>query len=70
MQESPSLNPSAEIDPVLPIRVAAILAGDVHRCTLQRCVDRGELQFIRISPRRIGVRKSELLRWLDSRAAA
>ena len=43
MQESPSLNPSAEIDPVLPIRVAAILAGDVHRCTLQRCVDRGEL---------------------------
>jgi len=68
MQES--LNPSAEIDPVLPIHDAAILAGNVHRCTLRRCANRGELQLIRVSPRRIGVRKSELLRWLDSRAAA
>jgi hypothetical protein len=51
------------VDPVLPIKAAAALAGDVHHCTLRRCAERGELQLIRISPRRVGIRKSEFTIW-------
>ena len=56
----------ADIDPLLPLDELAVLAGNVHRATLRRCFKRGELQFVRISPRRVGVRKSEAIRWLQS----
>jgi hypothetical protein len=37
--------------------------------TLKRCHKRGELRILKLSPRRIGVRLSDLARFLDSRAA-
>ena len=37
--------------------------------TLKRCNKRGELRILRLSPRRIGVRLSDLNAFLESRAA-
>jgi len=54
-------------DPILPIEFAALEAGVCSR-TLRRCHDRKEIEFIRISPRRIGVRRSELARFINERA--
>jgi len=59
----------AELDPVITLDDAANFAS-VHRDTLRRCGRRGDIDIVQISPRRIGIRKSELRRWLDSRAAA
>jgi excisionase family DNA binding protein len=53
-------------DRVLAIPEAALLAG-VSVDTLRRVARRGELTILRLSPRRIGIRASELARWLASR---
>lgn len=37
--------------------------------TLRRCHQRGELRILKLSPRRIGIRLSDLQAFLDSRAA-
>lgn len=37
--------------------------------TLKRCNKRGELRILRLSPRRIGVRLSDLNAFLESRSA-
>ena len=47
---------------------AAHLAG-VSPDTLRRCHKRQELKLIKISPRRVGVRLSDLKAFIDARAA-
>jgi hypothetical protein len=54
-------------DPVLPVDFAALEVGLSSR-TLRRCHERGEIQFVKLSPRRIGIRRSELERFITSRA--
>jgi len=58
----------ASDDRVLTIYEVAERTG-CSVATLRRCAKRGELRLLRLSPRRIGVRLSELRRWLDARAA-
>jgi hypothetical protein len=58
-----------ELDQALPIAVAA-KSVSMHRDTLLRCARRGELKIIKLSPRKLAVLRSELKRWLDSKAAA
>ena len=41
----------------------------VSKSTLKRIKSRGEIKFTQLSPRRIGIRRSELTRWLDARNA-
>lgn len=60
---------TSEIDQVLPIAVAA-KSVSMHRDTLLNCWKRGELKIIKLSPRKLGVRKTELERWLSSRTLA
>lgn len=55
-------------DRVISIHEAAILTG-LSVSNLKRCQQRGEIKILKLSPRRIGVRLSELQRFLDSRAA-
>lgn len=50
------------------IEVAAISGLGLN--TIKRCRDRGEIKIIKLSPRRVGVRLSDLQAWLDSRNAA
>ena len=52
-------------DRVLSIEEGAVLAG-LSPSTLKRENKRGSLKFVRMSPRRVGVRRSELQRWLDA----
>jgi predicted DNA-binding transcriptional regulator AlpA len=59
--------------PVLEDRVvnlveAARITG-VSTDTLRRCHKRQELTILKLSPRRVGIRLSHLMAWLDSRAA-
>jgi hypothetical protein len=54
------------IDPVLPVPEAAKIAG-CSQWTLKRARSRGELRILQLSPRRIGIRMSDLTQWLDSR---
>jgi predicted site-specific integrase-resolvase len=56
------------IDPVLAIPEAAKIAG-VSLWTLKRRASDGELTIIKLSTRRIGIRMSELYRWMDTREA-
>jgi hypothetical protein len=51
------------IDPMILIQEAAFIAG-VHRETLKNEARRGRLKLFRISQRKIGVRQSELNRYL------
>ena len=53
-------------DRVVSVHEAALIGG-VSASTLKRRALNGELRIIRMSPRRIGIRMSELQRWLDSR---
>lgn len=46
------------------------LIAAVSPATLKRCSARGELQILKLSPRRVGIRLSRLNAWLDSRAAS
>jgi predicted DNA-binding transcriptional regulator AlpA len=56
-------------DRVLSMQEAATLAGVAPR-TFQRIRERGEIRIIKLSQRRIGVRLSDLQRWIDSREVA
>ena len=64
--QSPSYPPFT--DKVLSLPEAAHFAG-VSPDTLRRCHKRKELKIIKLSPRRIGVRLSDLKAFLDARAA-
>src|SRR4029450_12850473 len=55
-------------DKIVSLPEAAHLAG-VSPDTLRRCQKRQELKVIRISPRRVGVRLSDLKAFIDGRAA-
>jgi hypothetical protein len=55
------------IDPILPLAYAAYELGLCVR-TLKRYHEDGELEIIRLSARRIGVRRSELTRFINKRA--
>jgi predicted DNA-binding transcriptional regulator AlpA len=55
-------------DKVVSLPEAAHLAG-VSPDTLRRCHKRNELKIIKLSPRRIGVRLSDLRAFIDGRAA-
>ena len=55
-------------DKVVSLPEAAHLAG-VSPDTLRRCNKRQELKIIKLSPRRIGVRLSDLKAFIDGRAA-
>lgn len=55
-------------DRVLSLPEAALICG-LSVYTLKRCNARGEIKILRLSPRRIGIRLSELQAFLDSRAA-
>ena len=63
----------ASIFPVADDRVVSINEASVRSNlsvpTLKRCHKRGELKILKLSPRRIGVRLSDLKAFLDSRAA-
>ena len=71
MSETPiSPRPALPIsdDRVLSVVDAAIWLG-CSVATIKRCHKRGELKILKLSPRRIGVRLSELKTFVDSRAA-
>jgi len=56
------------VDKVVSLPEAAHLAG-VSPDTLRRCHKRNELTIIKMSPRRVGVRLSDLKAFIDDRAA-
>ena len=56
------------VDKVVSLPEAAHLAG-VSPDTLRRCHKRQDLKIIKLSPRRVGVRLSDLKAFIDSRAA-
>ena len=55
-------------DRVISVHEASVRAN-LSVATLKRCNQRGELKIIKLSPRRRGVRLSDLQTFLDSRAA-
>lgn len=55
-------------DRVITVNEAALRAG-CSVATLKRCNKRGEIKILKLSPRRIGVRLSDLSSFLDSRSA-
>lgn len=55
-------------DRVVTIGEAALRAG-CSAATLRRCHQRNELRILKLSPRRIGIRLSDLQAFLDSRVA-
>jgi predicted DNA-binding transcriptional regulator AlpA len=55
-------------DKIISLPEAAHLAG-VSPDTLRRCHKRQELKVIKISPRRVGIRLSDLRAFIDARAA-
>lgn len=59
--------PASE-DRVVSINEASLRAN-LSVPTLKRCNKRGELKILKLSPRRIGVRLSDLKSFLDSRLA-
>jgi hypothetical protein len=56
------------IDKVVSLPEAAHIAG-VSPDTLRRCHKRRELKIVKLSPRRVGVRLSDLRAFIDARAA-
>jgi hypothetical protein len=56
------------LDKIVSLPEAAHLAG-VSPDTLRRCHKRQELKIIKLSPRRVGIRLSDLRAFLDARAA-
>ena len=60
--------PTETIDRVISLGEAAHLAG-VSADTLRRCHQRKEIKIIKLSPRRIGVRLSDLQAFIAERAA-
>lgn len=59
----------ASIDHLLSPRDAARILG-TSRMTVYRMVGRGELRLVRITTRRVGIRRSELERFIASREVA
>jgi hypothetical protein len=55
-------------DKVIGLDEAAVRSG-VSVSTLKRCHARGELKILKLSPRRVGIRLSDLRSWLDGRSA-
>jgi hypothetical protein len=55
-------------DRVVPLSEAVTISG-VSADTLRRCNRRGELKIIRLSPRRVGIRLSDLWAFIEARAA-
>jgi hypothetical protein len=55
-------------DRVISLVEAAAISG-LSPDTLKRCNRRGELEILRLSPRRIGVRLSHLWAFIDARVA-
>jgi len=53
-------------DRVISIKEASV-RSNLSVPTLKRCAKRRELQILKLSPRRIGVRLSDLKLFLDSR---
>ena len=68
MQKSPTSPLSEPLDRVVTLREAAHLAG-ISPDTLRRCQARKEIKIIKLSPRRVGVRLSDLRAFIDIRAA-
>jgi predicted DNA-binding transcriptional regulator AlpA len=66
LARSPQL--PSEADRVVSLGEAAHLAG-VSADTLRRCHKREEIKIVKLSPRRVGVRLSDLRRFIDERAA-
>jgi excisionase family DNA binding protein len=58
-----------DIDTVLS-KPSVAQALDISYDTLERIIRRGEIRVIRITPRRVGIRKSELERYITSRENA
>ena len=56
------------LDKIVSLPEAAHLAG-VSPDTLRRCHKRQEIKIIKLSPRRVGVRLSDLRAFIDARAA-
>ena len=54
------------IDPILALPEAAKIAG-LSPWTLKRRASEGELTILKLSTRRIGIRMSELYRWMETR---
>jgi hypothetical protein len=57
------------INPVVPLPICAQAAG-VSQQTLKKIAARGELEIIRVSERRCGIRRSVLDAFLESRQSA
>jgi hypothetical protein len=55
-------------DRVVPLSEAVTITG-LSADTLKRCNRRGELKIIRLSPRRVGIRLSDLWAFIEARAA-
>jgi excisionase family DNA binding protein len=69
--QMPTKTPAENLDRpdrVITVHEAALLAG-VSPDTLRRLNKRNELRIIKLSPRRVGVRLSDLRAFLDARAA-
>lgn len=56
------------VDKVVSLPEAAHMAG-VSPDTLRRCHKRHEIKIIKLSPRRVGVRLSDLRAFIEARAA-
>ena len=56
------------LDRVISIPEAASLAG-ISADTLRRCHKREEIKLIKLSPRRVGVRLSDLRAFIEARAS-
>ena len=56
------------IDRVVPLPEASVITG-LSVDTLKRCHKREEIKIIRLSPRRIGIRLSDLMTFISERAA-
>ena len=54
------------IDRVVSLPEASVITG-VSVDTLKRCALRSELKILKLSPRRIGIRLSELQAFVDAR---
>jgi hypothetical protein len=61
-------SPAPIVDPVVRLIDASVAVG-VSLCTLKRLAEREEIKIIILSPRRLGIRASELNRFLETREA-
>ena len=62
------VSPHPITDRVVSLAEAAVISG-LSPYTLKRCHARGEIKIVKLSPRRIGIRLSDLHAFIDARAA-